>query len=119
MASTDGWGADIVFECSGSARAAEGAFDPLCPGGTVVFVGMPNEKLSFDIVAVQAKEPTIETVFRYANVYDRSVVLLASGRMDLKPLLTDTFPFEDGVAAFEFAASRPEASVKVQIEIGR
>jgi len=117
MDMTGGWGADIVFEASGSARAAEAAFGPLRPGGTVVFVGMPNERVSFDIVAVQAKEPTIETVFRYANVYQRAVDLIASGQINAKPVVTDTFPFEDAVAAFEFAAKSPETSIKVQIEL--
>ena len=30
---TDGWGADVVFECSGNPRGAAGVFEPLCPGG--------------------------------------------------------------------------------------
>ena len=32
---TDGWGADIVFECSGAERALAGIFEPLRPGGCV------------------------------------------------------------------------------------
>ncbi len=117
MDMTGDWGADIVFEASGSARAAEAAFGPLRPGGTVVFVGMPNEPVSFDLVAMQAKEPTIETVFRYANVYERSLELVASGQVDIWPVVTDTFAFDDAVAAFDFAAEGSETSVKVQIEL--
>lgn len=116
MGLTGGWGADIVFEASGNAAAAAGAVEPLCPGGRIVLVGMPNEKVAFDVVAIQAKEARIESVFRYANVYDRAVELLASGRIDVKPMITDTFPFEKGVEAFEFAANPPATSVKVQIE---
>jgi|SRR5437588_4627407 len=37
---TDGWGADIVFEASGNVRSAASVFEPLCPGGCVVFIGM-------------------------------------------------------------------------------
>ncbi len=114
---TGGWGADVVFECSGNARAIERVFEPLAPGGTVVLVGMPNEKVTFDVVAIQAKEPRIETVFRYANVYRRALLLMGSGQMDVKPLITDTFPFERAVEAFEFAADMPPTSVKVQIEL--
>ena len=72
--------------------------------------------LPFDIVALQAKEARIETVFRYANVYDRAVELLASGRIDVGKLITDTFPFEKSVEAFEYAAAPPATSLKVQIE---
>ena len=114
---TGGWGADIVFEASGSARAAASALDPLRPGGAIVFVGMPNEMVSFDIVALAAKEARIETVFRYANVYDRAIDLVASGRIDVAPLVTDTFPFDRAVEAFAFAADMPPTSVKVQIKV--
>ena len=39
---TDGWGADVVFEASGNERAAAEVFSALCPGGTVVMIGMPG-----------------------------------------------------------------------------
>ena len=68
-ASTDGWGAEAVFEASGSAAAAGGVFAPLCPGGTVVFVGMPPEPVAYDVAAGQVKEAVVQHVFRYANVY--------------------------------------------------
>ena len=113
-----GWGADVVFECSGNAAAAAAVAEPLRPGGCVVLVGMPGEPVAFDVVAAQVKEARVETVFRYAHVYPRALALLESGRIDLKPLITDTFPFADAVAAFRFAAAMPAASVKAQITLG-
>ena len=113
-----GWGADVVFECSGSAAAAAAVVEPLRPGGCVVLVGMPGEPVAFDVVAAQVKEARVETVFRYAHVYPRALALLESGRIDLKPLITDTFPFAEAVAAFRFAAAMPPASVKAQITVG-
>ena len=50
--------------------------------------------------------------------HGRSVELIASGQINARPVITDTFPFEKGVEAFEFAADMPETSVKVQIERG-
>lgn len=113
-----GWGADVVFECSGSAAAAAAVVEPLRPGGCVVLVGMPGEPVAFDVVAAQVKEARVETVFRYAHVYPRALALMESGRIDVKPLITDTFPFADAVAAFRFAAAMPPASVKAQITLG-
>ncbi|HET9598922.1 MAG TPA: NAD(P)-dependent alcohol dehydrogenase, partial [Anaeromyxobacteraceae bacterium] len=40
-AATDGWGADVVFEASGSPAAYKGLFDQLRPGGCVVLIGIP------------------------------------------------------------------------------
>jgi D-xylulose reductase len=112
---TGGWGAEVVFEASGNPGAIASVFEPLAPGGCAVLIGLPGEKVPFDIVAMQAKEARVETVFRYANVYDRAVELLASGKVNGKALITDTFPFDKAVEAFEYAAHMPGTSVKVQI----
>jgi D-xylulose reductase len=101
---TDGWGANVVFEASGSTRAFEGIFDLLCPGGCLVLVGIPA-KVAFDIVAIQAKEVRIESVFRYANIFPRALALIASGQVNVKPFISRTFAFEDGIKAFEEAAA--------------
>jgi len=114
---TDKWGVDIIFEASGNESAIANIFDPLCPGGTIVFIGMPVQPVPIDIVAAQAKETVIKTIFRYAHVYPRAVGLMASGKIDVKPLITDIYKFEDGVAAFEYAANPKPTSVKVMIEM--
>jgi len=109
------WGVDVVFEASGFPSAYDDALSCVRPGGTIVFVGMPVGKVPFDIVAAQAKEIRIETVFRYANVYDRAIELIAAGKVDLKPLVSATFPFEDSIVAFDRAASQRPTDVKLQI----
>jgi D-xylulose reductase len=114
---TDDWGADVVFEASGNARAIQGVFEPLCPGGCVVFIGMPTGPVPVDIVAAQAKEARIENVFRYAHVFPRALELMGAGKIDVKPLITDRFVFEESIAAFDYAANMPPRSVKVQIEL--
>jgi D-xylulose reductase len=114
-AETEGWGADVVFEASGSPKAYKGLFDLVRPGGTLVMVGLPVEPVTFDVSGAIAKEVRIETVFRYANIFDRALQLIASGKVDLNPLITDTFDFKDSIAAFERAASARPTDVKLQI----
>lgn len=114
---TKGWGADVVFECSGAATAVLGLPQLVRPGGTAVLVGMPVDPVPMDIVGLQAKELRLETVFRYANVYDRSIALIGAGKVDLKPLISLSMPFEDSIAAFERAAEGRETDVKMQIEM--
>jgi D-xylulose reductase len=116
-AATDGWGADIVFEASGSPRAYDGIEGLLRPGGCLIAIGMPVEPVKLDISAFAAKEIRIETVFRYANVFDRALAMIASGKVDLKPLISATFPFEDSIAAFERAAEGWPRDVKLQIKM--
>jgi D-xylulose reductase len=112
---TENWGADVVFEASGHVKAYEHLFDFACPGAAVVLVGMPEKPVAYDVVAAQAKELRVEHVFRYANVYDRAISLMGSGRIDVKPLISRSFPFERSVEAFEFAAERRPDVIKTQI----
>jgi len=112
---TDGWGANIVIEASGNEKAFEGIVDLLCPGGCLVLVGMPQRAVPLDVVAVQIKEARIESVFRYANIFPRAIQLIASGKLDVKPFISRTFPFAEGIQAFEEAASGLPTDVKVQI----
>ncbi len=114
---TGGWGADIVFEASGSLRAFDGLFDIVRPGGAVVLVGLPVEKAAFDVAGAISREVRIETVFRYANIFDRALELIASGKVDLKPLITGVYAFEDSIAAFQRAAAGNASDVKLQIRI--
>ncbi len=114
---SDGWGADVVFECSGYPPAMAEMFDLVCPGGKIALVGIPLEPFPFDVSEAQIKEARVESIFRYAHVYPRAVAMIASGKIDVKPLITDRFSFENSVEAFDFAKAMPPASVKVQIEL--
>lgn len=114
---TDGWGVDIVFEASGNERAAAGVFTHLCPGGVVVFVGIPLEPIAYNVADAQIKEARVEHVFRYAHVYPRAIALMESGAIDVKPLITDKFGFAESIKAFDFAVKMPPTSVKAQIEL--
>ncbi|MBK4216846.1 NAD(P)-dependent alcohol dehydrogenase [Paracoccus caeni] len=112
---TEGWGVDIVFECSGAEAAMRDLFRIVRPGGTVVFVGLPPEPVAIDISGAAARECRMETVFRYANVFDRALALISAGKVDLKPLISDTFGFDQSIAAFERAAEGRPEDVKLQI----
>jgi D-xylulose reductase len=117
MKMTDGWGADIVFECSGNTKAAASVFDLICPAGRVIYVGLPGEPIPYDVVAASVKEARVEHVFRYAHVYPRALALMGSGKLDVKPLITETFRFADSIKAFDYALHMPPTSVKVQITV--
>lgn len=115
---TDGWGVDVVFECSGAADVIADTVHHGCPGGALVLVGMPLKPVPIDIVVVQTKELRIEHVFRYAHVYPRIVALLGSKQINVDTLITDTYAFEDSVEAFNYAVRPKPSSVKIQIELG-
>ncbi|KAJ54436.1 sulfurtransferase [Actibacterium mucosum KCTC 23349] len=114
---TGGWGADVVFEASGAPGVLNDALRALRPGGCVVLIGMPPSEVPFDVNAAIAREVRIETVFRYANVFDRALELIGSGKVDLKPLISETYPFDQSIAAFERAAKGLPSDIKLQIKV--
>ena len=114
---TDGWGADVVFEASGSPHVFGNLWEIPAPGGTVVLVGIPVDPVPLDVAAAQARELRIETVFRYANSYQRAIELAASPAVDLGALISATYPFEDAVAAFERGAEGRPTDTKIQIRV--
>lgn len=117
MKETGGWGADVVFEASGSPRVFDDILRIVRPGGALVLVGLPPGTVPFNVNNAIAREVRIETVFRYANVFDRALALIGSGKVALKPLISETFAFADSVAAFERAAKGLPSDIKLQIVV--
>jgi len=78
-------------------------------------IGGQPDPIQYDAGAAMVREARVENIFRYAHVFPRCVGMLASGAIDVKPLITRTFEFADSVKAFEIAASAPERDVKMQI----
>ncbi len=109
-------GVDIVFEASGSPQALSSFTRFTRPGGRAVLIGMPAAPSAIDVVGAQVKEISVSTIFRYRNMYPRTLRLMSSGSLDGKPLITHRYSFADSLAAFKFAATGPEDAVKIMIE---
>ena len=110
-------GVDIVFEASGSAKVFENICSYLVPGGRMVLIGMPSGPVPLDVVAMQIKELSIETIFRYVNIYPLVINMIASGKLNVKPLVTRVYSFADSIKAFDYAATLPEKDVKIMIDL--
>ena len=118
MDETDGWGADRVFEASGNLNAYQELWKLGAPGNTTVIVGIPAEGIvPMDITEVQARETRIENVFRYANVYQKSIDLVSAGKINLTPFISRTYRMDQAQEAFDRAAQGHQEDVKIQIEL--
>lgn len=104
---------DTLFECSGVASALAAAVPALRPGATVVQLGLGGD-MTLPMQAMTAKELVLKGSFRFHHEFPLAVQMMQAGRIDVKPLLTQTLPLEDAVAAFELASDRTRA-IKVQI----
>lgn len=107
---------DILFECSGVATALAGAIPALRPGAIVMQLGLGGD-MTLPVQAMTAKEIELRGSFRFHAEFFTAVQMMQTGRLDVKPLITQTLPLSDAVAAFDLASDRSQA-IKVQLQFG-
>jgi len=105
-------GFDVVMEMSGNATALRDAIGAMAHGGGIAILGLPTADISLDVNAIVMKMLTLRGIYgreMYETWYKMSV-MLKSG-LDIRPAITDRFPFTEYEAAF--AAARSGSSGKV------
>ncbi len=106
---------DVAFEASGSPAGLSAALGALRPGGRLVQVGMlPSGLTPAPLGPLISREITIIGSFRFHREFGWAAGLLASGRIDVTPILSASFPLSQAQAAFALAADR-ERAVKVSL----
>ncbi|PSR90691.1 hypothetical protein PHLCEN_2v4840 [Hermanssonia centrifuga] len=93
---------DLVLDASGAEVSIQTALFIARQGGTVVQVGMGAPEIVVPITTLLTKELTVKGSFRYGpGDYELAVALVSQGKVDLKPLVTHRFAFEDAKEAFQ------------------
>jgi L-iditol 2-dehydrogenase len=112
---THGRGVDVAFEAAGANAAVEAAVAAAKPGACVVLVGIPaDDRTAFTASAARRKGLTIKLSRRMKHTYPRAIQLAASGKVDLRSLVTHRFPLAEFRKAFSVAQTRK--GMKVVIE---
>ena len=116
---TEGRGADVAIECAGHPSALAAAVGAARAGSTVVLVGMPpGDTVPININDLIVREITLRPIFRYNNTFPTGVDLLASGKVDVKPLISKRFELSEVPQAFEYVVANRETCVKAIVNIG-
>jgi len=107
---------DIVFECSGVARAISGALTAVRRGGVVVQVGMLGAGgHEIAIAPLVSKEIQLRGTFRFKDEIDVAIQILADNPW-IASTITHTFSLDKAVEAFAMAKNSEESG-KVLIEL--
>ncbi len=104
---------DVLFECSGSPQALAGAIPAIRPRGVIMQLGLSGD-MPVPMMQITAKELDLRGSFRFHEEFGLAVKLMQKKLVDLKPLISHTFPIEQAVEAFEVAANR-ETAMKAHI----
>ena len=104
--------ADVLLECSGNQKALMDGIRFLRPAGKAVAVGMnPGEEVSIPMSFLQNREITLTGTFRYANTYADAIELVATGHIDLKPIITGHYTLVETEQALQATRNDP-ANIK-------
>jgi len=114
---TVGLGADVVLETAGTPATIQQALAMVRRGGVVVLVGMSSVlEFPIEVMDIIVREYDVRGVFRYCNAYPPALALIASGKVNVKALITHTFPLAQTKEALELADTRKDVAMKVIVK---
>ncbi|RWA13877.1 hypothetical protein EKO27_g1188 [Xylaria grammica] len=97
-----GGGADVVIDASGAEPSIQTSLHTVRNGGTYVQGGMGRDNITFPIMALCLKEVTAKGSFRYGSGdYKLAVELIASGKVEVKKMISEVVAFKDAEDAFK------------------
>jgi len=111
---TGGHGAEVVLEISGVPKAIDQGTRMLAPGGRMALLGLPKGPVELDL--------TDQVIFKEARLFgvtgrelfrtwELTTTLIATGMVDVNPVITHRFPLGRFEEAFEAMSSGRSAKV--------
>jgi L-iditol 2-dehydrogenase len=106
---------DRLIECSGNTGALAAGIQTLAPAARATVVGQARPTVDgIPLGFLQRYEIDLVTAFRYANAFPTAIELASSGKVDLRSIITSTYPLADAEAALT-APMKDPTNLKVLI----
>jgi threonine dehydrogenase-like Zn-dependent dehydrogenase len=104
---------DVVVDCTGSSKGFERAVSLVRPRGTIVVKTTVAWRETYDLNQVVIDEITV--IGSRCGPFPPAIKALGRKSVDVRPLITKTFPIEQGLEAFEYA--RRKGVLKVLLKM--
>ena len=117
---TGGKGMDLVVETAGTEITTRQAIQIAKKGSNIVLVGYSKTgEMTLPMSLVLDKELTFKTVFRYRHIYPMAIDAVASGKVNLKGIVTDIFSLDEAQKAMDYSVNNKADIVKAVIKIAQ
>jgi L-iditol 2-dehydrogenase len=113
MRLTGGNGVDIALEAVGRNETVAGAIDCTRKGGTVTLVGNVSPEVTLPLQKVVVKQLRLQGSCASSGEYPEAIELIASGKIQVKPLITAVASLEEGPSWFERLHAREPNLMKI------
>lgn len=115
---TDGKGCDLAVETAGTELTTRQTIQFAKKGSTIVLVGYSKTgEMTLPMSLALDKELTFKTIFRYRHIYPMAIDAVASGKVNLKGIVTDIFDFNDIQNAMDKSVEDKANIVKAVVKI--
>lgn len=109
-----GGGVGAAFEAVGISPTAQQAIDVTRNGGHVTWIGNSARTIEIDMQSIVTREITVRGTYAFTEVeFQAAIDALASGRLNVDPLVELTAPLAEGPDIFRRLAKGEEDPVKV------
>lgn len=120
---TEGKMADLVVEAAGEGETINLTYELVKQHGDILCFGIPHvRKLTIDYDRLFRKYARIKAIAGAQTDAGQAATrqaldLIASGEIDVAPILTHRFPFEQVLEAYELQRTRDEGAIKIVVEM--
>lgn len=108
----EGYGVDLVVDTAGVSPTLALSMDIVKPGGQITKIGWGPNPVGFTLDPLIKKSVTLQGHFSHTwDVWEKCLVLMKKGQVDLKPLITHEMPITEWEKAFELVETREAMKV--------
>lgn len=116
LADRYGQGVDVAFDAGGHAETIQLALASVRPKGRIVNIALWEHPVEFDMFSMLFKESNLTASCAYCNDHADVIEALASGAIDVRPLITSRIPLEEIVTGgIEELMNNRDAHVKILV----
>lgn len=110
--------ADVIYECAGNDVTMGQAIQYARKGSTIILVAVFGKLANVDLAVLNDHELDLNTSMMYRHEdYLDAIRLVSEGKIQLKPLMSKHFAFQDYLSAYEYIDNNRETTMKVLIDV--
>lgn len=110
--------ADVIYDCAGNDTTMGQAIKYARKGSTIILVAVFGKMATVDLAVLNDHELTLDTSMMYRHEdYLDAIRIVSEGKVQLKPLMSRHFAFQDYLQAYQYIDENREVSMKILIDV--
>ena len=110
--------ADVMYDCAGNDITMNQAIQNARKGSTIILVAVFGKMANVDLAKLNDSELDLNTSMMYRHEdYVDAIRFVNEGKIQLKPLMSKHFAFQDYLEAYQYIDANRESTMKVIVDV--